>query len=162
MVRSGPGPRTSGHGCTSQAATHTSACASTCAPRAARVGGTVPHRGIAQDLRDLLDERFLEGTTLAEAARSLHAHPTHLVRTFSAAFGIAPHQYVTPAASTLPVVCSSTDGHPGEVATAAGFYDQSHLTRHFKRLLGITPGHYARTGAHRLSRNRPRSMPHRL
>ncbi|WP_425573548.1 AraC family transcriptional regulator, partial [Streptomyces aureus] len=29
--------------------------------------------------------------------------------------------------------------------TAAGFYDQSHLTRHFKRVLGTTPGRYART-----------------
>lgn len=37
-------------------------------------------------------------------------------------------------------------GQPaGEVATAAGFYDQSHLTRHFKRVLGTTPGRYART-----------------
>ncbi|MFG2631975.1 AraC family transcriptional regulator, partial [Streptomyces sp. NPDC048473] len=27
-----------------------------------------------------------------------------------------------------------------------GFYDQSHLTRHFKRVVGITPGRYAHTG----------------
>ncbi|WP_241777546.1 helix-turn-helix domain-containing protein, partial [Streptomyces sp. CT34] len=37
------------------------------------------------------------------------------------------------------------DGRPpAEVATAVGFHDQSHLTRHFKRHLGITPGRYAR------------------
>lgn len=29
---------------------------------------------------------------------------------------------------------------------ATGFYDQSHLTRHFKRVVGIAPGRYARNG----------------
>jgi AraC-like DNA-binding protein len=31
-----------------------------------------------------------------------------------------------------------------EVATTVGFTDQSHLTKHFKALLGVTPGQYAR------------------
>jgi transcriptional regulator GlxA family with amidase domain len=30
------------------------------------------------------------------------------------------------------------------IAAAAGFVDQSHLYRHFRRLLGVTPGEYAR------------------
>ncbi|ANZ21221.1 Helix-turn-helix domain [Streptomyces noursei ATCC 11455] len=33
---------------------------------------------------------------------------------------------------------------PTAVAAEIGFYDQSHLTRHFKRILGVTPGRYAR------------------
>ncbi|MGP3973516.1 AraC family transcriptional regulator [Streptomyces sp. 8N114] len=108
------------------------------------VGGTVPDRGIAQNLRDLLDERFREGTTLEETARVLHAHPAHLVRAFSAAFGMAPHQYVTSRRVDLARRLLLDGWPPGEVATAAGFYDQSHLTRHFKRVLGIAPGRYAR------------------
>ncbi|MGP3985884.1 AraC family transcriptional regulator [Streptomyces sp. 3N207] len=118
----------------------------------AAVGGTVPDRGIAQHLRDLLDERFREGTTLEETARELHAHPAHLVRAFSAAFGMAPHQYVTSRRVDLARRLLLDGWPPGEVATAAGFYDQSHLTRHFKRVLGIAPGRYARTGASRSSR----------
>jgi AraC-like DNA-binding protein len=31
---------------------------------------------------------------------------------------------------------------PAEVATATGFYDQSHLTRHFRRLVGVPPGRF--------------------
>jgi AraC-like DNA-binding protein len=31
---------------------------------------------------------------------------------------------------------------PGEVAPATGFYDQAHLTRHFRKLVGVTPGRY--------------------
>ncbi|MFI9384650.1 helix-turn-helix domain-containing protein [Kutzneria sp. NPDC052558] len=32
----------------------------------------------------------------------------------------------------------------GTVAVEVGFYDQSHLTRHFKRMLGVSPSRYAR------------------
>ncbi|NYE44544.1 AraC-like DNA-binding protein [Streptomyces fulvorobeus] len=109
-------------------------------------GSAEPDRGIAQSLRDLLDERLLEGVALKEAARLVHAHPTHLVRAFSGAFGIAPHQYMMSRRVDLARRLLLDGQPPGEVATAAGFYDQSHLTRHFKRVVGITPGRYVRTG----------------
>jgi len=115
--------------------------------RAAFGGRTEPGPGIAQSLRDLLDERLLEGIALGEAARLVHAHPTHLVRAFSGAFGIAPHQYLVSRRVDLARRLLLDGQPPGEVATAAGFYDQSHLTRHFKRVVGITPGRYAGTGA---------------
>ncbi|ONK11682.1 AraC family transcriptional regulator [Streptomyces sp. MP131-18] len=101
--------------------------------------------GIVHSLRELLDERLLSGVTLDEAARLVHAHPTHLVRAFTAAFGIAPHQYLM-ARRVDRARRLLLDGRPpAEVAVAAGFYDQSHLTRHFKRLVGTTPGRYARS-----------------
>lgn len=37
--------------------------------------------------------------------------------------------------------------HSAEVAAAVGFYDQAHLTRHFRRVLGVTPGAYVRHAA---------------
>ncbi|MGW8884347.1 AraC family transcriptional regulator [Streptomyces sp. NPDC055749] len=104
----------------------------------------VPPRGVAHSLRELLDERLLQGVTLDEAAKLLHAHPTHLVRAFSGAFGIAPHQYLT-ARRVDRARRLLLDGQPpGGVAAAAGFYDQSHLSRHFKRIVGTTPGGFAR------------------
>ncbi|MEU9865086.1 AraC family transcriptional regulator [Streptomyces sp. NPDC047971] len=102
--------------------------------------------GIAQDFRDLLDTRLREGTTLQEAASVLHAHPAHLVRAFSAAFGIAPHQYLMSRRVGLARRLLLDGAPPGEVAASTGFYDQSHLTRHFQRVWGVTPGRYARTG----------------
>lgn len=108
-------------------------------------GGTA--RGIAHDLRDLLDERLLDGVTLDEAARLVHAHPSHLVRAFSGAYGIAPHQYVMSRRVDRARRLLLAGRPAGEVAAAAGFYDQSHLTRHFKRVVGIAPGRYARTRA---------------
>lgn len=107
-------------------------------------GGAAPDHSIAQSLRDLLDERLIEGVPLDEAASLVHAHPAHLVRAFSGTFGIAPHQYVVSRRIDLARRLLLDGQPPREVATAAGFYDQSHLTRHFKRIVGTTPGRYTR------------------
>lgn len=109
----------------------------------AAVGGAAPDRGIADSLRGLLDQRLIDGVALDEAARLLHAHPAHLVRAFSGVFGIAPHQYVVSRRVDLARRLLLDGQPPREVATAAGFYDQSHLNRHFKRVVGTTPGLYA-------------------
>lgn len=126
------------------------------ATRAARPGqgsgqgsGRGPGPGIARSLRELLDERAAGGLSLEEAAGLLQAHPAHLVRAFSGAFGIAPHQYLVSRRVSLARRLL-LDGLPAaEVAVAAGFYDQSHFTRHFKRVVGTTPGRYARSSGSR-------------
>ncbi|MFE5032215.1 helix-turn-helix domain-containing protein [Streptomyces sp. NPDC056683] len=101
-----------------------------------------PDPVLARTLRELLDERVADGLGLEEAARLLHAHPAHLVRAFSGAYGIAPHQYLTSRRVGRARRLLLDGVPPGETATAAGFYDQAHLTRHFKRLVGVTPGRY--------------------
>lgn len=100
---------------------------------------------LAGRLRDLLDERYVAGITLGEAAGLLHAHPAHLVRAFSGEFGIAPHQYLTGRRVDLARRLLLEDMAPPAVAAAAGFYDQSHLTRHFKRIMGTGPARFARS-----------------
>ena len=99
--------------------------------------------GLAPDLRDLLDERRFQGITLADAGRILHATPAHLVRCFSRTFGIAPHRYLV-ARRIEAARWRLLEGEPvAQVAVGVGFYDQAHLTRHFKRHVGTTPAHYA-------------------
>ncbi|MFI7099851.1 AraC family transcriptional regulator [Streptomyces sp. NPDC050161] len=102
-----------------------------------------PDRGVAHHLRDLLDERLPHGIRLDEAAELVHAHPAHLVRAFTASFGIAPHQYLLSRRITHARRLLLDGRPPAEVAPETGFHDQSHLTRHFKRLTGTTPGRYA-------------------
>lgn len=98
---------------------------------------------VAVALRELLDARLVEGLSLEAAAGMLHSHPTHLVRAFGAEFGVPPHLYVTSRRVEL-ARRHLLDGMPAaEAATRSGFYDQSHLSRHFKRLLGVTPGAFA-------------------
>ncbi|GAA2776919.1 AraC family transcriptional regulator [Streptomyces rameus] len=105
-----------------------------------------PHRPrdpvIARELRELLDARVVEGVALEEAAALLHAHPAHLVRAFSAAYGIAPHQYLMSRRVGRARRLLLDGVPPGGVASLTGFYDQAHLTRHFKKLVGVTPGRY--------------------
>jgi AraC-like DNA-binding protein len=108
------------------------------APTPKPAGTSVAHR-----LRDLLDARLPETPTLDEAAAVLEAHPVSLVRAFSREFGIPPHRYVTGRRLELARRFLLAGHPPAEAATLAGFYDQAHLTRHFKTLLGIGPARYA-------------------
>ncbi|MGH2813676.1 MAG: helix-turn-helix domain-containing protein [Actinomycetota bacterium] len=84
-----------------------------------------------------------ETRRLAEAGHELGASPSHLVRSFTGTFGIAPHQYVT--ARRIDAARKRLLG--GEpialVAAGVGFYDQAHFTRMFKRHVGTPPGRYA-------------------
>ncbi|GHD57625.1 AraC family transcriptional regulator [Streptomyces mirabilis] len=100
---------------------------------------------LARTLRELLDGHLTQGIGLDEAARLVHAHPAHLVRAFSGAYGIAPHQYLMSRRVDRARRLLLDGRPPGEVASVTGFYDQSHLTRHFKKLVGVTPGRYARS-----------------
>ncbi|MFJ7077931.1 AraC family transcriptional regulator [Streptomyces sp. NPDC098781] len=104
----------------------------------------VPRRDpvLARRLRELLDERVVPGIALDEAAGLVQAHPAHLVRSFSAAYGIAPHQYLMSRRVDRARRLLLAGRSPAEVAVATGFYDQSHLSRHFRKLVGVPPGRY--------------------
>ncbi len=101
---------------------------------------------LARRLRELLDARVVEGLTLAEAAGLLEAHPTHLVRAFTRETGVPPHRYLVGRRLDAARHRLLAGERPAEVAVAVGFHDQAHLTRHFRRLLGVTPAAYARSG----------------
>jgi AraC-like DNA-binding protein len=105
-------------------------------------GGQPSGRGLAVRLRELLDARTVEGVTLGEAAQLLHAHPTHLVRTFTQVHGVPPHTYLTGRRVELARRLLLAGQRPVETAVAAGFFDQAHLTRHFRRYLGVSPARY--------------------
>ncbi|UMG94420.1 AraC family transcriptional regulator [Nocardioides sp. TF02-7] len=102
---------------------------------------------VAGELRDILDADPVAAPSLAEAARRLGVGETHLVRAFTRTYGLPPHRYVVGRRLDLARRLL-LDGHPpAEVATVTGFYDQAHLTRHFRRLLRTTPGRYQRSGS---------------
>lgn len=93
--------------------------------------------------RSFIDEHFAGSITLEELGRLTKLSPFHLHRVFRRQTGMPPHAYqiqvqVNRAKQLL------LRGRPlAEVALATGFADQSHLTRHFRRLVGVTPGRYA-------------------
>jgi AraC-like DNA-binding protein len=98
---------------------------------------------VAHQLRELIDAGFRDKVTLRQASDAIHAHPAHLVRMFSREFGISPHQYLTGRRVDLARRLL-LDGVPASAAAATvGFFDQSHLNRSFRRLLGTSPGRFA-------------------
>ena len=92
--------------------------------------------------RDYLEAHIAQDVGLAELSAVARLSPSRLVRSFKAAIGLPPHAYhrylrVRRAQSLL------RDGLPvALVAQDCGFVDQSHLTRAFKRHVGVTPGRF--------------------
>lgn len=99
---------------------------------------------LARRLRDLIDSRIESGVTLEEASNILHVSPTHLVRAFTHEFGIAPHRYLIGRRIDAARRMLLAGVPASQVATVAGFHDQAHLHRHFKRMVGTTPARFAR------------------
>jgi AraC family transcriptional regulator len=96
----------------------------------------------AYEARDLLHDRFHESLNLKEIAATFGVHSVHLARQFKRTFGWTVGDYVR--RLRVEFVCQQLEtGKPlAELALRAGFSDQSHLTRIFKRFTGQTPGEY--------------------
>lgn len=106
-------------------------------------GPTPPPSRLAADLRDLLDSHLRDGVTLRRAADVLDAHPDALVRAFGRAYGLPPHRYVVGRRVGTARRLLLDGVPPARAAVEAGFHDQAHLTRHFRRLVGTTPARFA-------------------
>jgi AraC-like DNA-binding protein len=98
-------------------------------------------RAVAQ-VKDYIHANYAQSISLDQLSTLTQLHPSYLIRTFHAAMDIPPHVYLTQV-RILQAKRLLLDGVPaGRVAMETGFADQSHLTRHFKRVVGVTPGHY--------------------
>ncbi|MBD2104440.1 AraC family transcriptional regulator [Leptolyngbya sp. FACHB-261] len=95
-----------------------------------------------QQIRDYLETHYPENVSLAQLARIAELSPFYLTRVFSRAVGLPPHAYLTQVRVTRAKSLLSLGWSILEVAAETGFADQSHLTRQFKRLVGVTPGQY--------------------
>jgi AraC-like DNA-binding protein len=92
---------------------------------------------------DYMHANFSSAISMAELAAVAGLSEFHFMRVFRKHFGLSPHTYVTQirlhaARRSLQSGLSGT-----EAAAEAGFFDQSHLVRHFKRVYGITPTQFA-------------------
>ena len=93
---------------------------------------------------ELLGDDLARNVTLAEVAAAAGVSRHRLTRLFRAAYGLPPHRFVLAqriraARRLLERGARSRRRSPQQT----GFFDQSHLHRHFTRTLGMTPGAYA-------------------
>jgi AraC-like DNA-binding protein len=83
-------------------------------------------------------------TSLQMLAERAGVTPFRVIRAFRQATGLAPHQYLIQVRVERARQLLAAGAIPSMAALHTGFVDQSHLTHHFKRYLGITPANYQR------------------
>lgn len=93
---------------------------------------------------ELLRDRLGESLSLDELANHAGLDKFHLCRAFRAQVGMPPHAYLTRLRIMRAKHLLGRGVKPGDVALQVGLYDQSQLNRHFRRLVGVTPGQFAR------------------
>jgi AraC-like DNA-binding protein len=92
--------------------------------------------------REYLEAFPSDNVSLEKLAREASLSPFHLCRVFREETGLSPHAYQTLIRVRLAKTLLAKGFPISQVAVEAGFYDQAHLTRHFKRIFGVTPGRY--------------------
>jgi AraC-like DNA-binding protein len=93
--------------------------------------------------REYLDARFEQPVRSAELEMVSGLDRYVLARQFRRSFGTSPHRYLVMRRLDRARGLIAAGTPLCEVALAAGFADQSHLTRHFKRTYGLPPGRWA-------------------
>lgn len=108
------------------------------------VGAGPPAMTIARRARVILEADPAGVGGIAAVADVLGVSTAHLVRSFTRSYGIPPHRCLLGRRLDLARRRLLAGEAPVDVAVATGFYDQAHLTRHFHRLLAVSPGRYQR------------------
>ena len=94
-------------------------------------------------VRELIHESSPGVTSLQELGTAVDRHPAQVARAFRRAFGVSVATYARALRlEWATAAVASTDEPLVRIATEAGFSDQSHFTRCFKRHHGVTPGRY--------------------
>ncbi len=91
-----------------------------------------------------LREHLSDAITLDDLATHAGLDKFHLCRAFRAQIGMPPHTYLTHLRVARARRLLERGIFASEVASLVGFCDQSQLSRHFRRIVGTTPGRHAR------------------
>lgn len=89
-----------------------------------------------------LQQHYQDAVTLNNLAAAVDLSPLKLLRLCNKTWGLPPHRYLIQVRVERAKALIAEGAALSAVAAATGFADQSHLNRHFKRLVGVTPGQY--------------------
>jgi AraC family transcriptional regulator len=94
---------------------------------------------------EFVDQRLQEDLTLARLAGVAGLSPFHFARMFKRSAGVSVHRFVVRRRVERARELLLLDGASiADIAARVGFCDQSHLSVHFKRLCGISPGEFVK------------------
>lgn len=102
-----------------------------------------PRETCIRRARNRIDDDPAAALTLLDLAGEAGLSRFQLIRAFARELGLTPHAYILQRRLALARQLILKGNSLAEVAAAAGFYDQSHLTRCFSRQFGVTPRGYA-------------------
>jgi AraC family transcriptional regulator len=93
--------------------------------------------------REALDHEYMDPPKLDDMAKRVGVHAVHLSRAFRSHFGCTVGDYIRQLrVEHARKQMSDTSTPLVAIAADAGFSDQAHFTRIFKRMTGMTPGQY--------------------
>ena len=102
--------------------------------------------GTMRRVREYVEVHLSEGLNLRRLAAVAGLSVHHFAREFKQSAGVAPHHYLTQKrVERAQEMLAQTDLSLSEIAYATGFSDQGHLARHFRQMLGTTPGAFRRS-----------------
>jgi AraC-like DNA-binding protein len=104
-------------------------------------GGLSP--GAIRRIREYVEAHLGDSMDLATLAAVAGLSIHHFARGFKQSTGLTPHHYLTrKRVERAQDMLAHTALSLSDIAYAVGFSDQSHLARHFRQLLGTTPGQF--------------------
>ena len=111
-------------------------------------GPASPHGLSASQLKRVADHikgHLHADLSIAEIAETVHVSPSHFARQFKRATGKTLHQFVLECRlNAAQRLLRRPDLSVGQVASQAGFAQQSHLAAHFRRITGLSPAGFRR------------------
>ncbi|GEM46720.1 transcriptional regulator [Deinococcus cellulosilyticus NBRC 106333 = KACC 11606] len=111
---------------------------------------------VARQVQDFLEAHLQDPVRLETLAQVFQMHPVVLVRVFKRQFGLPPHAYQNQRRIDRSRSMLRQGRAVAETALELGFFDQSHFTKHFRRVMGVTPGVYQKAvGGWQTGSNRP-------
>ena len=111
------------------------------APEPQARGGLPP--GAMRRVHEYVEAHLGDSIELVELSAIAGLSVFHFARQFKQSAGVTPHHYlVRRRVERAKELLAATDLSLSAIALAAGFSDQSHLTRNFRQIAGTTPGQF--------------------
>jgi AraC-like DNA-binding protein len=101
-------------------------------------------RGLATIVAQQMREQGPEVDSIGEIGAQRGISRFQLIRAFKQAFGLTPEDFRRQLRVERARALLAGPRRLSEIALCAGFADQSHMTREFRRLVGLSPGYYRR------------------
>lgn len=112
-------------------------------PSIATRARSAPHGRAVAAVRDFLDENSRRAISSMELEQVAGISRYALARQFRAYLGTSPYRYILMRRLDRARALIRGGARLADTAAACGFADQSHMTRHFRRAYGLSPGRWA-------------------